>query len=102
MSYQTPPPGYPAYPPVDHPQAVLILVLGILSLVFCQLAGPVAWVMGRNALREIDSSGGAMGGRGMVMAGYVCGIIASIFIILAVIVLILAIVFGVFVTTSSA
>lgn len=33
----------------------LILVLGILSLVLCGLLGPVAWIMGNNALRNIDA-----------------------------------------------
>ena len=92
MSYPPQPPpgarppygyGYPA--PADHPQAVTILVLGILGLVLCQLIGPFAWVMGRRALREIDSSGGTIGGRGLVMAGYVCGIAASaLFVLFAV------------------
>ncbi|MGQ4597117.1 DUF4190 domain-containing protein [Nocardia sp. R6R-6] len=95
MSYppQPPPYGYPAYgaygPPPDHPQATTILILGILSLVFCQFMGPFAWVMGKRALNEIDSSGGAIGGRGNVNAGYICGIIATVL-------LCLSLLFGVF------
>ncbi|MEU0507399.1 DUF4190 domain-containing protein [Nocardia sp. NPDC004278] len=90
--------GYPSYPhpPADHPQAVLILILGILSLVLCTLIGPFAWFMGRRALAEIDRSDGTIGGRGLVMAGYICGIISSAFIILAavgaIIVLIVAVI----------
>lgn len=100
MSYQQPPPPG-QYPQRDHPQAVVILVLGILSLILCQLLGPVAWVMGRSALREIDSSGGAIGGRGIVLAGYVCGIIASILIILAVIAFVVLLALGTFTATSA-
>ncbi|GAB4589655.1 DUF4190 domain-containing protein [Nocardia sp. IFM 10818] len=69
---------FPGYrPPADHPQATTILVLGILSLTCCQLLGPVAWIMGHKARREIDRSGGMLGGRGNVTAGYVCGIVGT-------------------------
>ncbi|MCU1646574.1 MAG: hypothetical protein JWN03_6849 [Nocardia sp.] len=90
MNY--PPPygyqGYPAYgaPRPDHPQATTILVLGILSLVFCQLLGPVAWIMGSKARKEIEYSEGMLGGRGNVMAGYVCGIIATCMLTLAILI----------------
>ncbi|QLY30786.1 DUF4190 domain-containing protein [Nocardia huaxiensis] len=86
MSY--PPQGYPGYPvypvrPPDHPQAVTIMVLGIISIVgsfICVLPivlGPVAWTMGTRARREIAESHGAIGGEGMVQAGLICGIISS-------------------------
>ena len=88
-------PQYGAYgPPRDHPQATTILVLGILSLVVCQLIGPVAWVMGKRALDEIDRSGGAVGGRGQIQAGYICGIIASVLIALALVVVVIAVIVG--------
>ena len=49
--------GQPGYgQQVDHPQGTTILVLGILGLVSCQILGVVAWVMGNNALREIDAN----------------------------------------------
>ncbi|PXX65280.1 hypothetical protein DFR70_104343 [Nocardia tenerifensis] len=100
MTYppQQPPYGYPAYgaygPPPEHPQATMILILGILGLVFCQILGPVAWVMGRRALNEIDAAGGALGGRSNVMVGYVCGIIASVMIILGLLFIALFVVLG--------
>ncbi|CAM4207564.1 DUF4190 domain-containing protein [Nocardia ninae] len=100
MSYppQPPPYGYQAYggygPPQEHPQATMILILGILSLVFCQILGPVAWVMGKKALNEIDASGGSLGGRSNVMVGYVCGIIASVLIILGILFVALFVVLG--------
>ncbi|WP_405160160.1 DUF4190 domain-containing protein [Nocardia sp. NBC_01499] len=101
MSYppQQPPYGYPAYgaygPPQEHPQATIILILGILSLVFCQIIGPVAWVMGKRALNEIDASGGALGGRSNVMVGYICGIIASVLIIISLLFIALFLVLGI-------
>lgn len=74
-----PPLGYPA-PPPDHPQATLILVLGVLGLAFCGILAPFAWWKGRNALAEIDASEGRIGGRGLVYAGYVMGIIGTVII----------------------
>ncbi|WP_406234252.1 DUF4190 domain-containing protein [Nocardia sp. NBC_01009] len=101
MSYPPPPPpqyGYSPYgygPPQEHPQATLILILGILGLAFCQVLGPFAWVMGKKALNEIDASGGAMGGRSNVMVGYVCGIIGSVMIIVSLLVVVFVVVLGV-------
>ncbi len=107
MSYTPPSPdqpgGYgqqPGYGPpagygggtTDHPQGTTILVLGILSLVICQLLGPVAWIMGNNALKEIDASPSRYGNRGQVQAGRICGIIASVLMILIAVFVIAAIV----------
>ncbi|GBC94146.1 hypothetical protein HRbin15_02654 [bacterium HR15] len=61
--------------------ATLILVLGILSIVLCGLLGPVAWIMGNNALRDIDAGLGNPSDRGMIVAGRVLGIIATILLI---------------------
>jgi hypothetical protein len=88
--YGYPPPGYG----VEHPQGTTILVLGILSLVVCGLLGPFAWTMGSRALREIDAAPpGYFRNRGNVVAGRICGMIASILMIVGVAVLIL--VFGI-------
>ncbi|WP_309234636.1 DUF4190 domain-containing protein [Nocardia sp. XZ_19_385] len=90
-AYPEPYYGYPPYVrPPDHPQATTAMALGIvalLSYVACPLLvvlGPVAWVMGKRAMDEIDASGGALGGRGNAQAGYVCGIIATVLLSLAV------------------
>jgi hypothetical protein len=94
--YGTPPPygyGYPV--PPNHPQATTILVLGILGLVCCTPCGPFAWVMGQRALKQINSSGGTVGGHGQVLAGYICGIIATGLLALTVVILVLEfVVFG--------
>ena len=83
MSYGTPPPppgyGAPMYgTPPNHPKAVTVLVLGILGLVACGVLGIPAWIMGNGVLREIDASHGALGGRGLVQAGRICGIVATV------------------------
>ena len=69
---------------VEHPQGTTILVLGIVGLLLCQIAGPVAWIMGRNTLREIDSSGQHFSNRGQVKAGMICGIIATVLTVLGI------------------
>lgn len=105
MSYQPPPPGYqPGYygaPPPDHPQTTTVLILGILSLVLCQFLGPVAWVMGRRARDEIDASQGTIGGRGLVNAGYICGIVATCLLVLGLLFLVFGIVVGVVGSSSN-
>jgi len=68
--------------------------MGILSLVICGLLGPVAWNMGNKALREIDGQPGRFSNRGQVQAGRICGMIASCFLILAVILVFLAVILG--------
>ena len=92
-----PPPGAPygasgspyGGMPRPHPQGTTILVLGILSLVICGMLGPVAWVMGNNALAEIDQYPSAYSNRGSVQAGRICGIIATVLMIVGVILFIL-------------
>lgn len=79
-----------------------VLIMGILGLVLFQLLGPVAWVMGNRALREIDAAPARYSNRGSVVAGRICGIIATVLLILAIFafVLLLAGAFAAFRTTS--
>ena len=75
-------PQLPAYGSLapDHPKATMVLVLGILGIVLCGLIAPFAWVMGNQVIREIDASGGAIGGRSNANAGRICGIVGTILI----------------------
>src|SRR5262245_25951062 len=67
--------GQPVIAPVDHKSATTAFVLGILSLLFCGIfTGIPAIVLGRRARREIDASGGQLGGRGTATAGLVTGL----------------------------
>lgn len=61
----------------------LILVLGILSIVCCSILGPVAWVMGNNALTTLNQGGGDESQRGLVVAGRILGIIGTVLLILS-------------------
>lgn len=85
--------GYPMAPP-NHPQAMLVLILGILGLVVCGLCAPFAWVMGNRVVREIDSSGGAYGGRDSANIGRILGIIGSVLIIVGIVLVIGLLIFG--------
>lgn len=91
----------PYAPPPDHPQATTVLVLGILSLVVCQLIAPVAWVMGNRVVREIDESRGGYGGRSSANAGRICGIVGSVLIIISVVFVLLIIGIAGFASLSS-
>jgi len=87
---QAPPPGYGQAPGFGYPQqphvptstkAVLGLVFGILSILFCYLGvliGPAAIVVSVLARKEIDARPGAWTGKGMATAGLVTGIIGTI------------------------
>lgn len=73
-------------PQQSSSKAVVALVLGIVGLFFCQLlVGIAALVVGRNAVREIDASGGRLGGRGMATAGWILGLVDLVLGVLAVI-----------------
>ena len=86
-----PPPGYYPYgPPPKHPNATTAMVLGIVAVaggVLCYLPlliAPFAWFTGSKAVRDIDESRGAQGGRGEAMAGKVLGIVGTALLALAI------------------
>lgn len=103
------PPGYPpptfyAPPnpygyPRDHPQAGLALGLGLGALIggFMTLGlgfllGPFAWFIGQRARTEVRHSNGAYHSEGNATAGMVLGIIATAFLVLAILFWILVII----------
>jgi len=59
------------------------MVLGILGLVLCSVVAPFAWSTGKRTMDEIDASRGRLSGRGMAQAGYVMGIIGTVLLGLA-------------------
>jgi hypothetical protein len=84
MSY-APQPSYGGAPQ-PHPQGTTVLVLGILGVVLCGILAPVAWVMGSNALSEIDRNPSAYSNRGTVQAGMILGIVGTALWILGIVV----------------
>jgi uncharacterized protein DUF4190 len=91
VSYSEPPPPPPQYgapqppygaPAPNHPRATLILSIPCCGL----FTGIPAIILGRKALGEIDGSPGQYGGRGLVNAGYICGIIGTVLSVVGIIV----------------
>jgi hypothetical protein len=76
-----------------------ILVLGILGIVLCQICGIIAWVMANKDLAEMAAGRMDRTGEGTTKAGKVCGIIATVLLIVGIIFAILAGVLGMFATT---
>lgn len=94
-------PQYAGYAVPDHQQSTLVMILGILSLVLCQVLGPVAWIMGNRVVREIDSAQGRLGGRSQAQAGRICGIIATALMIITILFVVVAIALGLFAASTS-
>jgi len=75
----------------EHPKAITALILGLVALLggftlgFPGLLSPIAWIVGRRTVREIDASAGAYSGRDKAMAGMVMGIIGTVILVLCII-----------------
>ena len=78
-------------PPVQHPQATLALILGILGLAACPFVGIAALVIGNKARKQIDAAPGQFAGRGMATAGLVMGIVSVALIVLMVLIVVLGV-----------
>ena len=88
-SYQPAPPPHPgsaggAYP--EASQATLALILGILSVLVLSILGPFAWWLGGKEKKAIDEGRRDPSNRGQAVAGWVLGIIGTIFLIIGVLV----------------
>jgi len=97
--------GYGAYGPygavpVNHPQATLAMVLGIISIVLgssCGIGGFLgiaAIVQGRKVRNEIDARPGTYTGRSMASAGIITGTIGVVLGSLVIVIFVLAGVLG--------
>jgi hypothetical protein len=84
----------------EDSQATTILVLGILSLVVCQILGPIAWVMGNNELAGIDAGRRPPQNRGTAQAGRILGIIATVLMLIGVVFLFVFLLIGLFAAAS--
>ena len=74
----TPPPPAPPTSASGSSQATTALVVGIVSFVCCNLAGPVAWWLGKKEIDAIKAGQSPQAGQGLAMAGMILGIIATI------------------------
>jgi hypothetical protein len=82
--------------------AVASLVLGILSIAAsCTfVTGIPAMVMGRQAMRRVDESGGRLGGRALAQAGFWTGLAGTVLGVLALAFVIVVFVFSASVTNG--
>lgn len=55
-----------------------ILVLGVLSIMLCQILGPIAWSMGNHDLTLMRAGRMDLEGESATSAGQTCGMIATI------------------------
>ncbi len=82
-------------------QATSVLVMGILSVVLCQVLGPFAWVMGNNELAAIDGGRRPPENRGTANAGRILGIVGTVLLGIGLVVGIAFLMFGIAFTTRS-
>ncbi|WP_328527603.1 dolichyl-diphosphooligosaccharide--protein glycosyltransferase subunit 2 [Nocardioides sp. NBC_00368] len=87
----TPPPGYQPAPygfpqPPPHPEANSAMVFGIVGLCLSVMCGgigvfiaPFGWIKGKRVMAEIDANPSAYSGRGNAQAGFITGLIGTIF-----------------------
>jgi len=94
-----PPYGYPA--PTQSGKATASLVLGIVSLAMCGFfAGIPAMILGSQAKKEIRAAQGRIGGEGLATAGFVTGLVGTIWSAFAFLFVIGVFVFGGVLATS--
>ncbi|WP_157974082.1 DUF4190 domain-containing protein [Desertihabitans aurantiacus] len=71
----------PYLPPLqDHPRTTTVFVLGLLGVLLAGVTGPFALVMGRRARRETAGRPELYRQRGLLLAGYVLGILGTIYL----------------------
>jgi ABC-type Fe3+ transport system permease subunit len=71
---------------MEASQATTALVLGILSIVLCQILGPFAWAMGNTEMKAIDAGRRPPENRGTANAAKILGIIGTVLLIIGVLV----------------
>jgi hypothetical protein len=64
-------------------RGVLILVLGIIGLVACQILGPVAWILGNADMKEIKAGRMDPEGESMTNIGRILGIVATVLLVVS-------------------
>lgn len=96
--YSQLPYAYPYLPQQQDGRATTAMVLGIVGLVLAcgygigLLLSPVALFLGRSSVKRIDASQGQLGGRGQAQAGFVMGLIGTVFLVLLIVLVVVVIV----------
>jgi len=91
---QMPPTNMPGAGTEPH-RATLVFVLGLLSILICGLLGPVALIMGKGDLAKMDAGQMDPSGKGLTQAGWICGIIGTVFLVLGLLWTVFVVILGV-------
>jgi uncharacterized membrane protein YtjA (UPF0391 family) len=76
-------------------RGTLILILGILSLVFCGIfTGLPAWIMGNGDVKQMAAGTMDPSGRSLTVAGKVCGMIATILFMIGIVIFLVMLALG--------
>jgi type IV pilus assembly protein PilA len=79
------PPGPPSGGPVQNAgKATATLVLGILAFFTCPILAIAALIVGSQATKQIQESGGRLGGEGLVKTGRILAIVNLVFAVLTI------------------
>ena len=79
----------------------MILALGILGIVICQICGIIAWVMANSDLAEMRAGRMDPSGEGTTNAGKICGIVSVVLLVIGIGIGIMAMVGGLLVAGSA-
>ncbi|MBI1248359.1 DUF4190 domain-containing protein [bacterium] len=71
-----------------------ILVLGILSIVCCQILGPFAWWMGQSDMSDIEAGQMDPEGKSLTQVGMILGIIGTVLLVLNIVGMVIFTVLG--------
>lgn len=74
----------PGQPQSASTQAITALILGILGIICCGLMAPVAWYIGNQELKAIQSGTAPVAGQGLATAGKILGMIGSIILVFSI------------------
>ena len=83
--------GYGYAAPQNDKGATTALVLGIVGIACCQIAGPFAIWEGVKSRRRISASNGMLTGDGMALAGIILGAIAVAWFVVALLIFLVVI-----------
>ena len=106
---QPPPPPPPPQPPYGYNQpsqgtstnAILALVFGILSYIACGLFSAIpAWIIGKNEIANISRGESSESNKTMATIGMWLGIVNVILCAIAIIVLLILLILGVFTAST--
>lgn len=90
---------YPALPQ-PHPQATVVLVLGILGF-FVPVCAPIAWYLGSKALKEIQATGARYSNEDQLRAGRLLGMIITILAIIGLVFLVVFLIVAIIAATTA-